>query len=167
MECDRDCSGCCNKTTYPSGTFDDLGHGLSYEMVMITGGEPLKFPLQLFNLISQMKRYRWQVPIFLYTAIKTTQKSDFMQLMFILDGITFTIHDKRGWEDFMVIDSWLKTKTKPFTKRLNIFRNAPIAETPYILSLYDWDVKFITWVENCPLPKDEVFLKLPKLFTSE
>ena len=41
--------------------------------------------------------------------------------------------------------------------RLNIFHNVDIAK----IDLVKWIVKKdITWIKNCPLPKDEVFMRL-------
>ena len=165
-ECDRCCEGCCNKQIWPSGILEDLGHCLNYEMIMITGGEPLKFPHLLVELLYQMRRYADRRPIILYTAIKV-EKSEFLQIMFYLDGLTFTIHDKAGWDDFIIINKWLTTNPRRLQKRVNIFRDVEIPEVPYVLSLYGWDVKFISWVDNCPIPEGETFLRLLYPFTSE
>jgi len=50
---------------------------------------------------------------------------------------------------------------KSVSLRLNIFKGIYI---PEVVDLSLWKVKKdMEWISNCPLPEDEVFMKLPNI----
>ena len=167
-KCTRNCAGCCNNDVKPSGAIyiEDLKKidWTIYEKILITGGEPLLFPKQTRDLILSIKKQDPASQITLYTAIFPVICWDDMVTIFEnLDGVTFTIHDVDGIRSFIRLNKfWLdrpELNTK-ISKRLNIFCDVPL----FPLNCYGWDVKFIEWIKNCPLPEDEIFLRLDKLF---
>ena len=173
-KCTRNCIGCCNNDIKPSGSISEDDVMLTdwgiYEELIITGGEPLLYPFQLKNLLDHITPY-YDVPIILYTAIWPVMCIDVIDRIFNnLTGITFTIHDKQGIRDFVRLDIWLRvhhniilSPEAPFIKRLNIFCDVPF----YPFNCYGWDVKFIEWIDKCPLPENEIFLQLNPLFNTQ
>ena len=66
-KCNRSCVGCCNKqwnlNELPIANMDELN---MYELIMITGGEPLLFDTQLRKLLTNLQSV--SAPKILYTA---------------------------------------------------------------------------------------------------
>ena len=158
-QCNRNCSECCNNDIKPTGELDDKLLK-SYHMILITGGEPFLFPNELFSFLQECMFCPSKV--ILYTAIYPEITSDELaSILYLLDGITFTIHDKKGVDDFIKLNELIKNSKKMgkrLNKRVNIFTDVQLPP----INLYGWNVKFIKWIKNCPLPKDEELLILNK-----
>lgn len=177
-KCKRNCEGCCNHDVKPSGVihvFELLDHikAGTYNQIMITGGEPLLFPdllmvyLQtiMHTICFKMKDPKLEPEVILYTSMipKHVDNEYLLSIFYLLDGITFTIHDKSGMEDFLRLQEILAMMHDQPKMRLNVFCDVPLSP----VNLYGWDVKFIKWIKNCPLPEGEEFLALDPLFTYE
>jgi pyruvate formate-lyase activating enzyme-like uncharacterized protein len=158
-KCNRNCVGCCNNDVKPSGVLFDVDECLDYQLIMITGGEPLLFPEMLCLLLETLKKNQRCPPIYLYTAF-CPSISHLKSIIPKLDGITFTIHDQQGIEDFIKLNRYLYLSRLSLDKRLNVFINIPLP----IINLYGWEVKFIDWIKDCPLPEGEEFKQLKCLW---
>jgi hypothetical protein len=155
-KCNRTCPGCCNK----DWDLDNLPICDSfdgYKEVILTGGEPMLNPNNLIYLIKEIRKES-QAPIYLYTAkVDNIQRA--LSILFFIDGITVTIHEETDWDSVAEFNRLLPTNCRK-SLRLNVFKECNL---PSYDEFYKWKVKdSIEWIENCPLPTDEVFMKLGK-----
>ena len=125
----------------------------NYEMIMITGGEPLLFPEKLKELINCIRRDTHR-PIYVYTA-KMDDIQLFKNILYLTDGMTLTLHDAKDVKDFLALCEelyYLDIGGK--SMRLNVFNETEMRES---LIPYYWDYKYIDWIKDCPLPDGEDF----------
>lgn len=158
QECDRNCPGCCNK----DWDLENLpkfrcGEVQNYSSIIITGGEPLLFGEELLNNITWFKSST-KAPVIVYTAMLRRIEL-FQRVLSTCDGITLTLHENYDVEDFLRLNGELLKGDFHFKSlRLNIFKGI---EIPKDTNLTLWKIKDnIEWIENCPLPSDEVFKRL-------
>lgn len=154
-KCNRSCDGCCNKD-WDISAIPKVKDFTKYRLIMLTGGEPL---LSFNCIINTIKKIREQTdaPIYLYTAA-VDKHLRILAILGLVDGLTLTLHDKKDELDFTILNNMLLGTgiEKKVSLRLNIFKGINITDD---LSL--WNVKKdIEWIENCPLPEDEEFMKL-------
>jgi len=156
-ECPRSCEGCCNKD-YDLPNLP-ITKRFDYKEIIITGGEPLKFPGKLFELIKGL-RLVTDAKIYVYTA-NMSSFTNVAHLISITDGITVTLHDKNDSELFTRFNEFAR-KVKFLSNmpdkslRLNVFKGISYKNTDSL-----WKVKDnIEWIENCPLPDNEEFKRL-------
>lgn len=163
-DCDRRCKGCCNRqfdldslpefSTYDYNRFDEI---------YFTGGEPMLYPNTLLNILRHF-RIKSKSKLFLYTA--KVEKIDFLcKILLYLDGITVSLHDEKDVWDFYLFDSSLNLLSafdivlQELSFRLNVFKNI---EVDYFRINKIWYVKKdIEWINPCPLPLNETFMKFP------
>jgi len=162
-DCQKSCEGCCNKDWDLDSLpiVDDFG---KYNEILITGGEPLAKSIRY--KIEALLNYLWywypNTKLYLYTASpKYLYQFDHL---FEITGYTLTIHDQSDVAQFYRLNSnflFYKDSVKDLSLRLNIFKGVEL--NPDVdLSL--WKIKDnIEWIPNCPLPKDEVFMKMPNI----
>lgn len=153
-ECDKHCRGCCNK----QWDLDKLPVCKSYkgyDEIMITGGEPLLDPLLVERVIENISSTNHKAKIILYTG------NPFLLACFAVSipeislyGITLTLHNNLDAKIFRMFED--KIEIEGASLRLNVFKGVKIP------TLYNpWNVKDnITWIKNCPLPKNEIFMRL-------
>ena len=164
--CDRNCSGCCNKDfdlkSLPVCT--DFGDGPV--LIMLTGGEPLLYPVTTRDIVKRIRMQNPEASIILYTTMALRA----LDILPYLDGLTLTLHDQSDVGHFMQLDGmlellrtvdWVKNKSL----RLNVFKEVQM-RTYRVSDM--WEVKKgIVWIKNCPLPKDEVFMRLPGMISHD
>jgi hypothetical protein len=97
--------------------------------------------------------------IYMYSA-KMDDPDALIGIMRYIDGVCLTIHEYKDGCHFVDLDWRLRTnsafKMRDKSLRLNIFKEAGF-ELKY---MNDWKIKYdMEWITNCPLPKDEVFMK--------
>jgi organic radical activating enzyme len=153
-DCDRNCKGCCNKqwdlkrlpvcTTYKG-----------YDQIILTGGEPMLNPNLINKVIDQIRSANKSCKIILYTA-KVDNYEVMYQLIEKLDGITVTLHEAMDIASFNRFNDYIYCKNvNGKSLRLNVFREVGPIQI-YML----WETKKnIEWIEDCPLPKDEIFMR--------
>ena len=163
-ECPLSCSGCCNN----DWDLDNLGvfdtkTAADYSLIMITGGEPLLYPDRLIALITDI-RTRSCAQIIIYTS--TYKIDDLIKVLGVCDGITITLHNQEQIPTFYKLHNNLLRygyEHKSKSLRLNVFDGVGIMMPPEIYR--HWQVKDgIKWVKDCPLPENELFLRLPNLW---
>ena len=157
-ECNRSCPGCCNKD-FDLPNLPRPTH-FNYDEIFITGGEPLLYLAQVIGFIKAIRLVS-TAKIYIYTAYQSARgASMFLDLLLYVDGITLTLHEQRDWELFQQFESATRNNPELFLEkslRLNIFDEV-IFEPEKISS--HWRVKSnIVWIENCPLPENEVLMK--------
>ena len=159
-ECPRSCKGCCNKQDQFKHiqSFGALEHVREFDQVILTGGEPLLDPKRLIELISLIKHLNPTVEIIVYSALYRDNLAALLTVLYLVDGLTLTIHETKDIIDFVRLDDILGVVNMPKKKlRLNIFKQALICK----LVSPRWDIKDnIEWIDNCPLPENETLFKL-------
>ena len=153
--CNRRCEGCCNKQwdldELPVLDMDTIGQ---YDEVILTGGEPMLNP-------RMVREIAYGVPlgtkVFFYTA-KTDDLDALCGTMLCTDGVTVTLHEQADVDPFLLlVERTRGSHYQRLSLRVNVFKGVRL---PY-LYLHKWNIKDeIEWIPNCPLPTDEVFMRL-------
>lgn len=164
-QCPNKCPMCCNN----SWDFDKLPvvEHFNYKEVMITGGEPLMFADKVAILSDAIKNinelaYSHEVKVFIYTALA----DDILTILPRVDGVVYTPHSANDIKSFLkanrIIGLFPET-VKSKSLRLNLFANMK-ALIPESTDLSHWQVKDMTWIKDCPVPPDEEFKRVGKLW---
>lgn len=157
-KCNRSCAGCCNKQWDLSKL--PVTHDFTkYDLIMLTGGEPLLYPATLLAVVAEIRKQNPQAQIIVYTAYAE-------RVLWVLpwvDGITLTLH---AWSDvnpFYKLDNLLHDAREtgaPWVKNLSLRLNV-FAGVEHVYNFNCWEKKVgIEWIEDCPLPDDEVFMRV-------
>jgi len=127
-------------------------------MVILTGGEPMLYP-ELVKSVARKIRSETKAPIVLYTA-KANPATNLIDVMGYVDGITLTLHTPKDIPDFVKLQGLLKAYgASGYSLRLNVFNGISLKG----VDVSGWKVKDkIKWIKNCPLPTNEVFMRLAK-----
>ncbi len=159
-DCNRRCSGCCNKN-WNLSSLPVCDNYNGYDQILLTGGEPMLVPGLVKRIARDIRNKTGEESdpkIYMYTA-KADDPSALMDVLSEVDGITLTLHTPKDVEPFrrfnnILNKSWLKHKSL----RLNVFKRINIHRPGIDLS--SWKVKEgIEWIDNCPLPEGEVFMR--------
>jgi hypothetical protein len=166
-KCPRNCEGCCNKQeAFHSDNipvFDD--DFTPYDMVIVTGGEPLIDPAATAGCAMAAKAQNPDAKLILYTAMVQNDKM-IEHLLRYYDGITITLHEQADVDDFRVLNFWLQRRKRWIrdnnkTLRLNVFKGVDV----YMQDDSLWKIKDnIEWIPDCPLPAHEEIKKLKYMF---
>lgn len=165
-KCNRACEGCCNNDWSFEPAIKIKEENLveeinrqGFDEILITGGEPTLFNSNLYNLLNNLKS-NTNCRIILYTA-QPWQAKDYIQY---IDGITLTLHDNVAVCDFVDVklsEYYDKKEVEKKSLRLNIFKEANINEK--IICDF-WKIKYVEWIEDCPLPENETLYELENLW---
>ena len=150
--CDRSCAGCCNKD-WDTLALPSVGLLYPYDLVLLTGGEPLLFPQIVREAIQDIRFYS-KAKVIVYTAM-TKKIGRFQDILGRADGMTVTLHEQKDVADFeRMLEKIPPEEFSGKSMRLNVFKGVGV-EHPE-----GWQVKDqIEWVKDCPLPDDEVFMR--------
>ena len=176
-DCNNKCPLCCNN----NWDFSKLPivSRFNYEEIMITGGEPLLHVCEVYHLIyriREIQRYLGVSPKFyIYTSLPTIGIYCYSKILFAVDGITVTPHNKEAVDTFVALNKYLRglyrtkgVKTKGYfpSLRLNLFPDVKKLLLKRInLSL--WKIKDMEWIKDCPVPEGEDFRRISTLFNKE
>jgi len=161
-KCNRACPGCCNKewdlSALPKCTSYE-----GYDEVILTGGEPMLVPGRLMSIIMDIKIENPDALIYMYSA-KMDDPVAMRDILKYIDGVCLTVHEYKDGCHFVDLDWCLRTnsafKIKDKSLRLNIFKESGFQ----LRYMNDWQIKYdLEWIKNCPLPKDEVFMKWERM----
>jgi len=145
--CNRACEGCCNKQ-WDLGALPVCLDFAPYDTIMLTGGEPMLDTLKIRQVIARIRRQNADAQIYVYTAMPRNLTALDDQI----DGVTLTLHEQADVAEF-----WNIRKKLTGSLRLNVFDGVSLMG----VNTDGWDVREgIEWIENCPLPEDEVFMRL-------
>jgi hypothetical protein len=157
--CDRKCPDCCNKDweldKLPSF---ELYDAKLFSEILITGGEPMLYPIGVDHLCVQIKDRYPKVKIYIYTARTKDWNRYHEKLLKIVDGFTITIHDQQSADEFIGTEKYLREFTdgyKGLSMRLNVFKGVTMSYPEGFIVKDN-----ITWIKDCPLPVNETFMKL-------
>lgn len=155
--CNRSCEGCCNKQ-WDLKTLPVCTDFRGYECIMMTGGEPMLRPDLVLRTATKIHNEVYSPTIYMYTS-KVDSLKAMMNVMPILDGITVTLHEQEDVEPFKEFnDKIVQFWDTDYSFRLNVFKGVSLNETWID---YRWKVKLgIEWIDPCPLPDNEVFMRL-------
>lgn len=158
--CPRKCEGCCNKQ-FDLDNLSTPTH-FDYDEIILTGGEPLLYPQQLHNLIEQIRKVS-NAKIYVYTA-EIKKVVDVLGILYLVDGMTVSLHEQSDIYALEKLDFYLEyclqfSMNNTKSLRLNIFKGIELNHRKLYLN---WKIKKdIVWLNPCPLPEDEVFMRLP------
>jgi len=154
QDCNRNCEGCCNKD-WDLDSLPKCTDYSKYDEILITGGEPMLYPDRLDFLINKIRKES-EAKIYIYTA-KPTHVLIYWIKESKIDGITLTIHKEDDVDTFYLFNLLLTALGGYDDKslRLNVFKGINTPDTKN-----RWKAKSnMEWIKDCPLPKDEVFMK--------
>jgi hypothetical protein len=154
-ECNRACEGCCNKD-WDLTKLPVVESYEGYKEIMLTGGEPMLKPALVMHIANAIRIENPSARIILYTAMSP---SILFVVLRLIDGVTITLHEQKDVPPFINLVSFLKKYGNYEGKslRLNIFKGVDITNVDTSL----FKVKSgIEWIKDCPLPEDEVFMRL-------
>jgi hypothetical protein len=158
VECNLSCPGCCNDD-WDIDNLPVCTDFSKYDLIMLTGGEPMLFPAELMKLIQRI-RENSDAKIILYTA----KLHDVQSLHFImkgLDGITVTLHEPEDVPWFYFFAGFIHGEIESMSLRVNVFHNVSLNKIPP-----GWKVKRdIHWIKDCPLPEGEEFMKIERFLS--
>lgn len=165
-ECNRGCPGCCNKD-WDLNNLPICSDFNNYDEIILTGGEPLLHPDIVKDTIQEIRSKNPNTKLYMYTA--NTSIYDIYDLFVLLDGITVTLHENSDVAPFLNFVNHISIS--PFKElekslRLNIFKGVELFESldsGEMTDLKRWQIKDnIEWIKHCPLPDNEVFMRLDK-----
>lgn len=130
-----------------------------YEEVVITGGEPMINPAQLYTVIKMLRKQNKRQKIYLYTACLTMD--DHPVILKHLDGITVTVHAEATDEDIRNL-KYMSSNLYDEDLDMRLFIDKRVYDR-YDLSnicMKTWDVvRKLEWKEKCdPTENEELFL---------
>ena len=161
LDCGRSCSYCCNKTSKAIADAVHIRSFMSlapYDIICITGGEPLLHPDKTIGLVAALRKQNPAVKIFLYSALYTERMTDVVN---VVDGVHFTLHtgslsDMKGFEEFQKL-----TTRYPFgQKSFRLYINPSINKAVSIIPMVWARVEAKPWLLNCGLPENETLFIL-------
>lgn len=153
-ECNRKCKGCCNKG-YDLKALPVCTSYEGYDEILLTGGEPLLNPTLIINTVKDIIAQNDTANIYVYTA-KTKPAHSLCEILQWVDGLTLTLHTRKDLEPFIFFNDIL-CDTEAKSLRLNVFRGISLRG----IDLSRWIIrKNIKWIKDCPIPQDEVFMRL-------
>lgn len=154
-QCNRHCQKCCNKD-WDLAALPVCQSYSAFEKIILTGGEPMLRPDIIKGVVADI-RAKTGAPIYIYTA-KADDAAALLDILDVADGITLTLHSRKDVAPFKAFDAAMKERgLDNKSLRLNVFYGISLRG----VDTSAWSVKKgIRWIENCPLPQDEVFMRL-------
>lgn len=157
-DCNRSCSGCCNKS-WDLSALPICTDYTGYDEILLTGGEPMLYPDRLITAAQQIRQTS-AAPLYVYTA-KTDDIPAFRRVLKEVQGMCVTLHGPADLAPFTALYESLRMAPVFGHKslRLNIFKSVGWRweDRPF----YGWHLKpDMEWITNCPLPADEVFMRV-------
>lgn len=146
--CNRNCELCCNKQ-FDLESLPICKSYTPYSEVILTGGEPLINPSKVHEAITKVRK-TYGGKIYLYTA-KTDNIKELSKIADRIDGLTVTLHEESDIENF---ERFARSYKKKRSFKLCVFEDVPFRNPPL-----GWNMKLIKWLEDCPLPPNEVFMR--------
>lgn len=158
QDCHRDCPKCCNKRInwhkVPTFAPNMEQHKGQFTELLVSGGEPLLYSETLAYALMRLRACLGDsTPCYVYTAAPHLIGAVLKTLRHV-DGMTFTLHDKKATWDFERLASLLP-QDKSY--KLITFEGAPLPKLPVYLQ--DMPHKVIRWLDECPLPQGEILRK--------
>lgn len=111
-------------------------------------------PDELLTRMAIVRLKNLEAKFIVYTAdVRDTRNAK--TILQYANGMTLTLHEQSDVEPFLKFAKAVEDMVGNKSLRLNVFKEVELDHVPY-----GWVVKDeIVWLENCPLPKDEVFMR--------
>ena len=156
-ECNRQCSGCCNKD-FDLPNLPVCTDYKGYDQIILTGGEPMLHPDLVLQTIRAIRKEEPKAKIYVYTAmVEGIRKA--LDVLREADGVTVTLHNQDDVIPFLVFSEMVAVTGlhEGRSLRVNVFENVNLSnDIPE-----GWKAKLdIQWIKNCPLPKGEMLMRL-------
>lgn len=156
-DCNRNCEGCCNKE-WDLGALEVETDFTGYDMVLLTGGEPMLRPNLVSHVIGSIRFQNPSAKIILYTA-KTDDLANIVSISDIVDGLTVTLHEQSDVEPFVNFMKFLSGSHKK-SLRLNIFEGIDTKGYNFL----NWEIRDNKkWIKDSCLPENEVLKRYSKV----
>lgn len=155
-DCNRSCEGCCNRQ-WNLGNLPVVKDFTPYDEIILTGGEPMMRPDAIWSTIISIREQNMDASIILYTAM-IAKPYILHDLMKYLDGLTVTLHDQQDVIPFVCFAGMLDKSDFSKSLRMNVFEGVDLSDHKISFA---WQLRdHIKMLENCPLPDNEVFMRL-------
>lgn len=176
-DCNNKCPLCCNN----NWDFSKLPvvSRFNYEEIMITGGEPMLHLIEVYHLIYRIRELQRYLDVkskfYIYTSLPNLGMYPYSKILFSIDGITVTPHNKEGVDTFVALNKYIRrlyytkgVKNKDYfpSLRLNLFPDIKKL-LPKRINLSLWKIKDMEWIKDCPVPEGEDFRRISTLFNKE
>ncbi len=147
FKCLRKCAGCCN--TYKSimsvaKLLDDITTLKDYDIVMITGGEPMLMPDRVIDLSKQLRSVS-KCKIYLYTAYHK-KLEDLVSVLHYVDGIQYSLHAEATPYDIDDFHSFQNSISGYINKSFRLFIDNRIIHFVKILPMLWKRVEIKHWL---------------------
>ena len=152
-ECNRKCKGCVNDN-YNMNLLPMEVRFEDYDVVMITGGEPMLKPKQVAMQAIEIKRQNPDAKVYVQTA-KVDDVIATVGVLQFVDGLTLTLHHQQDRWNAYRLTAFMKELNLNKSMRCNTVKGRVYSDLPY-LSDAGWIMKEIDWKDDCPLPEGEV-----------
>jgi organic radical activating enzyme len=162
MACNRHCKNCCNKEEVfmQHKVLNDVHDLLTYDEIIITGGEPMLIPDKITLFVRVLRRkLEYEGKIYIYTALFNKDLfSEYKYLFNFINGIHYTVHYESTDQEVMELKllSQMLKHQHDISSRLAI--DSRLYER-YDFSNIDFSawsvVRKLKWQINCKLPEDE------------
>lgn len=153
-QCHKHCEGCCNGD-WDLDNLPVVESFSGYDEILLTGGEPMLDHNLVMRVIKQIRQENENAKVFMYTAMP--QHPNIFDVLKELDGITITIHEQSDVKDYYHFNSLVPLSFRDKSLRVNIFKGIKVST----VLVRDMNVKRdIEWIKNCPLPVNEVLMRL-------
>ena len=162
-DCNRSCEGCCNKDWDLKNLPVCMDYS-PYDVIMLTGGEVMLDPMLVFKTIRAIRRANSKAKIYIYTAY-LKDIGPMTGLLADADGLCVTLHEQADIDAWKQFGRYLYAPLPEKSLRLNIFKGVELSDEDIKkASVAEWVVKRdIEWIKDCPLPSDEVFMRLKEV----
>ena len=148
--CHKTCTMCCNQY-WDLDALPDCEDYSPYDVISITGGEPLIDTRTIHNVIRQIRKTS-KAEIYIYTA-KVDELADMLPVVYAADGLTVTLHDPEDAAPLQRLADAIVGIDRSL--RANIFKGVHVPG-----NLPGWVVKWDkVYVANAPLPKSETLMR--------
>lgn len=154
LECSQSCEMCCNKGTVfqQAKTIASIDELTGFDMVLITGGEPLLDAPRTLQIIQDVREKLPDAIVYLYTAWFSPLIGKIEEAV---AGIQYTVHGDGGTYNFHRTQSRLVAEHR--SHRLCIDRDV----SGVFIQPGTWlQVKLLSWIPDCPLPPNETLFIL-------
>lgn len=158
--CQRDCSYCCNK--YESviaqmQPLTDLTTLADRDEVIVTGGEPMLYPTKLIAFLKQVRKACPTSTLYLYTAKLDNGGNKTEEIIDLVDGIHFTLHEGLSEDDINEFLWFQAVAAEHPDKSFRLSVDPGIQELLHIIPAVWKEIRIKTWftANNCPVPLDE------------
>ena len=165
LDCPRNCEYCCNKQP---GMLDqaqkitDLSDLADYDVINLTGGEPMLYPYQTLSIIAELRNHNPRAKIYLYTAM---WDAALLKILDDVDGITFTLHStaKEDLNDLVYVcgDLASAASKRRSERQSNRLKVPPDCTESLVFDPRLWtSISRGRWDEECFLPAGETLFIL-------